>query len=154
AARLLAGGPAGPRLDSGPLLCHASGLLLRGRLLGLPAGRPRPAVRAGLLQAAAVGDARLVLPAELLRQLPRPVRFALRPAGVRPLLLRRLLRPRLLQPGFRALVCPRPALARSAVRLLRLAAPGRPGLVPGAGRYLPRAGRGRSAAAAADLRPA
>src|SRR5262249_51248892 len=122
----------------------------RGRLLGPLPGRPRPAVRPGLLRPAAVDRPRLVLPAVVLRPARQPAGLAVRPAGLRAVLLRRLLRRRLPPAGLRAVVRLGAPARRPAVRLRALGPPGRPGLVPRPGGGLPRPRAGRPAPAAAD----
>src|SRR5262249_18674506 len=80
AAGLLVPEPTGLHLEPSPLLLHAVRLCVCGRPLGLSFGKSGHLVRTSLLHPAAVADAGLVLPAELLRQLRGPICFAVRAA--------------------------------------------------------------------------
>src|SRR5207249_2911553 len=130
------------------------GLLLRERLLGLPAGRPRAAVRAGIFQPAAVADAGVVLPAEFRDRLRRAVRVALHRAASPSFLPWRLLRSVLRTGGVLAVVLLRAALPRPAFQLLQLAEPRRSELVRGAAQQLLGPAQRRPSAAAPDVRSA
>jgi hypothetical protein len=95
--------PVDPRL----LQLVASRLHLLPRLLGLPAGPPRSAVRAGLLPPAVLEPVpQLVLAAEILRQQPLPVQPPLRSEPFQSFLLRRLRRSTVCEQGFHSLFRP------------------------------------------------
>src|SRR5262249_28982553 len=138
ASRLLAALPTRHGLGAGAVFLDAVGLRLRQRLLGLPPGGARAAVRPGLFHAAALADAGLVLPAQLHGRLRPAAELPVRGAALGSLLLRRLLRQRLPAPWLQPVVRSRGALPRPAVRLLPLAEPRQPRLAGGPAPGLPR----------------
>src|SRR5207237_2176390 len=112
------------------LPADAGRLAVRGRLLGLPAGGPRAAVRPGRLRRLAVGrQPRVGVPTELRGRARRAARVAVRPPGLRRLLLRQLLRGAVPRPRVRPVDGLRRAGLRPAAELLPVVQPREPRLV-------------------------